>query len=488
MPLEKRGDPATKAHDDCQETEKKISHGSDVTPGQRPQQQLDLSSGSFKSISSSKHSSLDVVKIKSRKTNPVMSEKGRESQLTPTVDRENVKTLNKKVNGHMISALEQRTPKNQEPPVHQTQTHGLSPSPLQLSSSHAANSFDIQHRRQDPDCVSKSVSAVAAGLCDCLQFPLLRRRNLEAESRGVLLKALQEMHGPRLQENLLQVQRCLSFGADPAKEVQDQETTMIDEDGPTDAVTRTFQANTASQSCFDTEKTTSFKMKGSRHFNWKSSTQLHQNLKQTAEWLTSPVETSVSLLDDVLRPCSPQFCIGSELSGVTAINHLFAPSRTICWEEKASASQHWEDSFNMPKSKEAIMFGSFENSFMNNTRALPERSSGSRYSDSNIQPFFPYQAQLSDRHSAESMHFPQKQGPFETDRYSFTPSFSAHIHHPQQSNHFQPFSQFSQPSTCPPLRSHHTDMMHYPHLTCLKETQHPPFLLSRALSTGPSLL
>lgn len=229
MPFERKAAPAMKTHNDCWGTEKKVSQGSDVTPGQRPQQQLDLSSGSFKSIFSSKHSSLDVVIIKSRKTNPVVSEKGRESQLTPAVDRENVKTLNKKVKGHVISTLE-HTPKNQESPVHQTRAHGLSPSPLQLSSSHTADIFDIQHRRQDPDCVSESVSAVAAGLCDSLQFPLLRRRNLVAESRGVLLKALQERHGPQLQENLLEVQRCLSFGTDPSKEVQDQEPTMIDED------------------------------------------------------------------------------------------------------------------------------------------------------------------------------------------------------------------------------------------------------------------
>lgn len=217
LPFEKKA-----ARDDCQKKEEKISQGSDITPGQRSQQQR--SSESLKSIFSSKQSSLDVVIVKSKKTN----KKGRESQLTPSVVRENAKTLNRKVKGHMISTLE-LTPNNQESPVRQTQAPDLSPSPLELSSSHTADSCDIQHRRQDPDCVSTSVSSVAAGLCDCLQFPLLRRRNLVAESREVLLKALRERHGPRLQENLLEVQRCLSFGADPAKKVQDQEPTMIEE-------------------------------------------------------------------------------------------------------------------------------------------------------------------------------------------------------------------------------------------------------------------
>lgn len=200
---------------------------------------------------------------------------------------------------------------------------------------------------------------------------------------------------------------------------------------------------------------------------------------KTAEWLTSPVETSVSLLDDILRPTfPPQFCMDFEPSEVTASDHLFAPSPTSCRGEKAPASQHWEDSFNRPKSKEAVMFGSFENSFMNHTRAVTGRRSVSRYSDSNIQPFFPYQAQLPDGHSAVPMHFPQD--PFETDRYSFAPSFSAQIHRPPQSNHFQPLTQFSHPSTCPPLRSHHTDMSHYPPSHMLERDPAPP------LSSFPS--
>uniref|UniRef100_A0A3B4WBI7 Uncharacterized protein n=1 Tax=Seriola lalandi dorsalis TaxID=1841481 RepID=A0A3B4WBI7_SERLL len=95
-------------------------------------------------------------------------------------------------------------------------------------------------------------------------------------------------------------------------------------------------------------------------------------------------------------------------------------------------------------------------------KIITERSRGPHYNDSNIQPFFLYQTQLPDRRSAEPMHFPQEQDPFETDRYSLAPSFSTQIHHPNQSNHFQPFSQFSHPSTCPPFRSHNIDMMHYP--------------------------
>lgn len=202
---------------------------------------------------------------------------------------------------------------------------------------------------------------------------------------------------------------------------------------------------------------------------------------KTAEWLTSPVETSVSHLDDILRPtCSPQFCMDFKPSGVTASDHLFAPSPTSCWGEKASASHHWEGSFNRPKRKEAVMFGSFENILMNHTRAVTERSSGSHYSDRNTRPFFPYQAQLPDKHSAEPMHCTPEQESLESDRYSFAPSFSAQMYRSQQSNHFQPYRQFCHPSKCPPFMSHHTDMMHYPPSYMLERDPAPP------LSSFPS--
>ncbi|KAM7421168.1 hypothetical protein PAMA_015363 [Pampus argenteus] len=271
VPFEKKADLTTKAHYDCQEKEKKILHsdsqGSNITPEQRPQQQLDLLCQSDKSNVLSKHSTLNVVMM-SKKANSVMSEKGRVSQLTPACESENEKPLNKKVKGQTLSTPE-HTPKNQEAPVHQTQSHGLSPSPLQLSSSPTAGAignFDIQHRRKGLDCVSKSVSAVAARLCCSLQFPLLKKRHLLSESREVLLKALQERHGPRLQENL-KAQRFLSFGTDCTRAVQDQNQrpTLIDSDGlwSTDAFTAAFQT--------DTQKTTT--ITESKHFNWNSTPQ-----------------------------------------------------------------------------------------------------------------------------------------------------------------------------------------------------------------------
>ncbi|XP_034554152.1 uncharacterized protein si:dkey-250k15.4 [Notolabrus celidotus] len=422
--LERDGDPAMKAPDDCQVEEDKFSQGSDATPGQ--------------------------------KTNPVMSEKGIESQLTPTDGRENEMILNKKAKRHVISTLEQ-TPRNQDSSVHQSQAHDVSPSPFQLPSSDTPGRSDSRHQRKDPSSVSESVCTVAAHLCGCLQLPVLRRkRNMVAESKEVLLKALQERHGPQLQKNLFRLQQCLSSSPGHTKKGQDREQSMMDEDELqyTDAFTTEFRS---SKPFFNDQKIQSFKRKGSAHWNLRPSPQLLRNTKQTAEWFRRPEETSASLLDDNLRHLhSPQSCMDFESSGTS--DHLFAPSSTSCWEGKKSLFPHWGDSLSRQKSKETFTFDSFENSCMNQTRALD----GPLYGTGNIQNFSPYQARLLERRSTEPIHFPQERDPFETERYSFASSFSSQVQHPDQVLSFKPFSHISQPTAYPLRMSHHTDMIHYP--------------------------
>lgn len=229
VPFERKTDSTEKNPHNYFEEEKQNSHTSDthLTPGQRPQQQLDLLFGRCKSAASSKDSSLNVVVIETRKTKLDMSRKGRKSEQSSNVDKEPFKKFNEKVKEHFTSSPEP-TPKSPKSPIHNTRVLSLSPSPAKISSSKAPDTFDKLHRRQDPDCVSQSISAVAARLCNSLQFPSLRRRDLAAESRGVLLKALRERHGPHLQENLLQVQRC--FSCSPADKAQDQETSSTDAD------------------------------------------------------------------------------------------------------------------------------------------------------------------------------------------------------------------------------------------------------------------
>lgn len=227
VPFERKTDSAEKTPHNYFEEEKQNSHISDthLTAQQRPQQQLDPLFGGCKSALSSKDSSLNVVVIETRKTKSDTPRKGRGQ--SSNVDKEPFNKFNEKVKEHLICSPEP-TPKSPKSPIHNTHVHSLSRSPAKLSSCKAPDTFDKLHRRQDPDCVSQSISAVAARLCNGLQFPSLRRRDLAAESRGVLLKALLERHGPLLQENLLQVQRC--FSCSPADKAQDQETSSTDTD------------------------------------------------------------------------------------------------------------------------------------------------------------------------------------------------------------------------------------------------------------------
>lgn len=189
-------------------------------------QQRSLSSGSS-------NTSLEVETINSNKATPVLSNKGRESQLTPTGDRGNATTVKKN-----LKRLEQ-TPKGRKAPVHQTPDRGPT-SPFQPSCSATDGADDTSHthkRRKDCNSASKSVSAVAARLCCSLQSPLLRRRNLLAESSKVLLRALRAKHGHRLQENLLEAQRCLGFSPECSGRVQEhrkkqkKQPALVDEDG-----------------------------------------------------------------------------------------------------------------------------------------------------------------------------------------------------------------------------------------------------------------
>ncbi|CAJ1062612.1 uncharacterized protein si:dkey-250k15.4 [Xyrichtys novacula] len=359
--LEKEGEPAVKAHVDCQEKE-------DETPKQ--------------------------------KTNTVMSEKPTETLLTPADNGDNMMTLNKK---EMTSTLKQ-TPKNDD---------GVSRSTFQLPSSRTAESSDSRHQRPDPSSLSESVQSVAASLCGRQLFPLLRRRDLVKESREVLLKALKERHGPWLQENLFRLRQYPSSGFDHSKEVQDQEPTMRDEDEfqRTDAFTTEFQASNP----FSVSPQRKYsKRKRSAYLNLRFSPQQLLKPEQPAEWLRQPVETSTGLLDNFLKsPHSPQFSMDFEPSGIR--DYLFAPSSTSCWEEKNSAFPHWGDTLSRQKSEEASTFNSFGNSFVNQTRARDAL----QYSLSTAQSVPPYYTQLPDRYSTEPVHFPQEQDPFRAERHSF---------------------------------------------------------------------
>lgn len=208
--------PSPKAHNVCQKGEKtniqSNSQGSDITPGQR---QHGLSSESENAISP-----LDVTKSQKGASE---SRNHRELQWTPRTPSD-VKILNKQVKGQQKTTLE-HTPKNQDP---QVKARVPSPGPPPLSNPPAAGTTDAHLDR-----ISESVVSAAARLCHGLPLPLLRGTNLVEESRELLLQALQERHGPRLQENLLKVQQCLSFDTGPTEAVhhQGEESLTVDADG-----------------------------------------------------------------------------------------------------------------------------------------------------------------------------------------------------------------------------------------------------------------
>lgn len=403
--IEEKREPVAKAHDGFQMIEDKISQGSDV--------------------------------ILVQKVSPVMSEHVAESQLTPIDSRENVMTG------------------KQDSPVHQSQLHGVSKSPLDLPSSDTPERSISQHPSTDPSAVSQSICAVAANLCGCLQLPVLRRRNLMAESREVLLKALQTRHGPRLKENLSQLQGYLSSGSDHTKKIQDQELTMIDENELhcIDAFTTDFRAI---KPFFNTQKNKFFRRKVSTP-NLLSSPLLLLNPEQIDESFRRPEETSTSFLGDILRP-SPSAWFSMDFVPSRISDHLFAPSPMLCWEDRNPQVPHPKDSLSRQISKETFMFDSFENRLMNQSRA----NIGPQYTFSHTQNFTPLQTQLQERCSTESIHFPEEKDPFATERYCFASSFSSQVQRPDPVHSYQPFSQNSQLSACLPLRPHRTDMIHYP--------------------------
>ncbi|RVE62931.1 hypothetical protein OJAV_G00161850 [Oryzias javanicus] len=201
-----RTDSPEKIQDVFVETEDKNpqlkDHGSDVTPELTPQQQNNASAGSLKNNASPRHISHAVETFKN--TNNVISEMDEEPHLT--------------------SDLEPRR-KNQDS---QTQTENCNPNSHLDSSSAASKTFEMKHKRQNSEKVSESVRALAARLCESLQFPLLKKRNLLEECREGLQKSLQESHGPWLQENLNVVRQGIN--KHPKSAMHEHRQALMEED------------------------------------------------------------------------------------------------------------------------------------------------------------------------------------------------------------------------------------------------------------------
>lgn len=204
LPVKKKAKAKTKTNEDSQEMETRnlqfSNPGADMTPGQRLQQQLCSSCESLKSINGPKNS---FKTTKTKNTESCMSGMDESLQLKPLADSDKRETLKRTKKGDLSSDIKHPDKKQD----YTTQADYLTSSPLQPS----AEIFDQQHLNRDPDHVSKTTRAVAARLCECLHPPAPNRRNLLSETREVLLKFLQERHGPFLKANFQEVQRSLTF-------------------------------------------------------------------------------------------------------------------------------------------------------------------------------------------------------------------------------------------------------------------------------------
>ncbi|KAM9513311.1 uncharacterized protein ACWYII_046740 isoform 1-T2 [Salvelinus alpinus] len=174
--------------------------------------------------------------------------------------------------------------------------------------------------------VTNPVSVVAVRLCRSLQLPLLRRRHLVAEGREVLLQALRERHGLQLQENILSMQRRLTFCTGPTTTRASQgQSTIVDADGgwPAAPLDGGFGESMVEHSCLDSQRSPPNKRRrkqlccfGSQH-----------SLDTAAAWNPNPsVEQVGELIRELLRPASSShFLMDLQPSCSPSRHHVFAP-------------------------------------------------------------------------------------------------------------------------------------------------------------------
>ncbi|XP_054903901.1 uncharacterized protein LOC129371361 [Poeciliopsis prolifica] len=272
VPDKKKAKTGSKTNDDSQDIEMTnlqfSNPGADITSSQRLHQQLPSSCESLKSTNQSKSR---FKTTKTKHTESCMSGMDKALHPKPLDTKDKIKTVNKTINEDQDSS---------------SQTDYLVSSPLHVTSVSADN-FDQQNLHQDPNNVWKTTHEVAELLSEWLHLPVPNRRNLSSKTREVLLKTLQERHGPHLQANLQEMQRSLRFHKDPSQVSNEQEQ-MIRDDMlfPTDA---------------------SVKTTGSEHLCWTSSPQTCNTLQQITEEFANPVDTFVKPLDETFKPGSFPF-------------------------------------------------------------------------------------------------------------------------------------------------------------------------------------
>ncbi|XP_077432873.1 proline-rich protein 19 [Vanacampus margaritifer] len=278
------------------------------------------------------------------------------------------------------------------------------PSPIPRRPVAVKTSVDA-HAQSEEDA-SKSIGVVAQRLRDTLRFPLMRKRDLLAESREVLLRALRQAHGQNLQQNLLHMQSGNGLQPHPRKEVQNPKTTRKDRDrrltpGP-------FQVHFSDSFYFGSEDAPVLEnvRKERKRVSWDLSAPQQQHFSRTDAWPTSPMDTSADFLEDIFRPrVSPEFSMdfGSSSCSSAAVHQLFAPFPA--WRAEPPARDF---------DRTAVELDPFEDCFAR------RRSSRSQASYTQLSPC----RELAGRYSPPNFSA-ARDTVFERQQYSFASTFSS---------------------------------------------------------------
>ncbi|KAL0985073.1 hypothetical protein UPYG_G00152540 [Umbra pygmaea] len=282
-----------------------------------------------------------VMGIKSRMPRPIAPETDRKSLLSPCGKNENTPDTRFSVQ-NMVLTLDQ-TPENHVLPA--TQPQGRSPKITELPSSARIVGNEVsdhQTHQTDPN----HIRAVAVRLCRSLQFPLLHGRQLVEESREVLLQTLRERHGPNPQENLIKVQRHLSFSTG----------TNITRTGQVQSITpnEVWTAALLDGSCEESMPEQLFQKSACKKRSRKQLCPVRATPPLPLHWPEYSLNTnsvwtaSMEELNGKIHkaPSSSHFLLNLQPSSSSSPNNIFVPTSASCWAAQSSPTLPWDKNFN----------------------------------------------------------------------------------------------------------------------------------------------
>ncbi|KAJ8005230.1 hypothetical protein DPEC_G00144480 [Dallia pectoralis] len=347
---------------------------------------------------------------------------------------------------------------------------------IRKSSSPARDGGNVNSDNQTEPSDTNRVSAVAKLLCRSLQFPLLGRRNLVEENREVLLQTLQDRHGPKLQENLLEVQRRLRSGTghNTTRSGQGRSRTpdRVDADRawPAAPLDDCFGETTVKQLF---EKSAPYKKR--RKQIPSSLIGPEYSLNTAATWTSSPGVVQVGEL--FRAPPSSHFLMNFEPSSSSSPNHVFA-SASHSAVHSSSLQPLDRQGLNRDIMRESDGLDHFENrkyesdfSFLNQTAI--EESKWPWCHDRNLQPFPQYPTGPTEKNTYKNLL--KQQDSYEIEMSHSGPSSSylpASTHYPPDSRQHHPVNHFTPPPSS--LRSHLPSITYYPHSHMLESGLSPP--------------